>query len=412
MTLFSGIILLGMAYINYKIFKDYKNFGTVFSFVWSILFIIIFISGDMFYAVKAKSIIIILTGAVLISLGGIIAKAIFYKESRKNKEKPIFNTKLLRSCEYTTMILLPAYVLKCIDVYKSRNALNIFYSMRNVMINSDESPLGSFWSNIAFFSMILAFIQFNEYQKNKKNKFMTILICTVSIVYNILSGSCAMIVFFCLTLMGCYLIRNKEIKIRKVSLYLLIAVFSFLFISFMLNKADIRNSRGIVDNLSALKNNFLAYLIGPYIAFDQTFNLLYNIIPSNALFRNILLMLNKGLGLKIALPPIYFPFIHVAKDIETNVYTIYGYYFYNLNIIEMIMLMVILGILLSYIYKKAKEQSDICIIFYGLFFASVCLSIYGEYFFRNIIMYLKIIVVLFIFYNNLSFNFKRKDFRV
>lgn len=398
------LLLLGMAYINYKIFNDYKNFSTIFCIVWAILFIILTIFKDMFFSLNNFVIVIVLSGAISISVGGIIIKFLFRKNISREKKVISLNKGILKTCSAVMVILLPFYLLKCIKIYKSTKYLNIFYSMRLRMVKSTENPLGSFWSNVIIISVAFALICFNEYLKNREYKRIAQLTVAVSLIYNLFSGSSSMLVFLSLSLIGCYLVRNERIKIKKVSTYFMLALSGFLFISYMLNKSAINNKKGLINNVGNLFSNLIDYLVGPIIGFSQALVSPRTYIPKNEMWRSILIIIKKIFSNNIKIPSMHFPFISIGEGKVTNVYTIFGYYYFDLSIVGMIVFLILLSIVINFVYIKALRKSDICVIFYGLFFASICLSIFAEYFMREVIIFFKIGVVLFIFYNSIRFR--------
>jgi len=91
--------------------------------------------------------------------------------------------------------------------------------------------------------------------------------------------------------------------------------------------------------------------------------------------------------------------IYTDTPLPTNVYTIYYTYFLDYGYLGVFILMFIIGIFSSLVFKRAYiKKEKIYIFLYGMVFAGLIISCANEFFFTTVSYWIQAIIFLYIIY--------------
>ena len=178
--------------------------------------------------------------------------------------------------------------------------------------------------------------------------------------------------------------NNRKKLINKVSVKSqILVVASILGLSLLMNSMrSINNNYGLFDKNSSL----IQYIGKPIIAFDQW------ILPHSNASKEILFLepINKVL-LKLEL--IDYDNIKLASLGQFNVYTYLKVPYMEFGLLGVLVLMLLIGILVNYLYLKSKTGSRNWLIFYSFYSYAIVMSFFDWQFGITTYVYLILFLI-------------------
>ena len=375
----SCILLFLIFYLNKSEVKDIGYPPTIYSLLWFFIIFIHFLTVEFdlieINELKLPTLLFIVFGTIIFSLGGLIGRSIKIKE----KPKQIIHLGLRKHKIYpliiVTIICLYFLTLNSLFLIASNQVME--GDMRNLRyaINKGES-LGIYKYGI-YLSYLLFFIFSNHFLSFGRSKFLVVLMAIISIFYAVLStGRTNLMLLFSL-IFGLLLI-HKKLNIRR-SIY----GFTFFFIGFfayaiILGKGgDSENS--LLDNLQSVYVNSLQYLLGGVTALGEYLNekILYR--NGENTFRFFYAALDQIGWLEMTREELMLTEEFIDVPFRTNVYTVYRYYLDDFGILFSFLMILIFGLVHTIVYNKSKKNRSITNMFaYSILLYCLLISFFQD----------------------------------
>lgn len=401
-----SLMLLLLAILNYYIGKTLLYPPVIFSLWWALLLFFLVIAGDMFYEVSADTLLIYFMGAFAFSLGGIIPFIVARKNVSNKKSEGIiqkvfeyksFHRKIINAGLLISLIILPFFWFKVRDIATLSNINNFWVAIRYETVYGNAN-LGFFKYFLGILNLFAIFSYLESLDKiSKTDKIKMYLIIIVIIIYNLLLMQRIGIIFLVFTLIAVKFMYERKINFQFLFKSIAVLVILFGIPAVLLGKGgSIHNS--LLENIEGILKMAALYTLGGAVGFNNVvMNPCQYIDTGFTTFRFFYALLNR-IGLAHYNLPKMIP-IYTYTPLPTNVYTIYYTYFLDYGYLGVFILMLIIGIFSSFVFKRAYFKKDkIYIFLYGMVFAGVIISCANEFFFTTLSYWIQAIIFLYIIY--------------
>lgn len=370
MLIIGTIILATLSFFNSRIGRSWLYPPALFSGIWAVLLGGLWLSGDKFEPISIYSISIFVVGTLAFSVGGLptISDMPSLPQKSQTEEQRQNIYKALNIAILVLALAFPLYIQKLIELSLSYQSDNFFIGLRGTTSNESGS-LGIF-SYIIAFSTFFALVGFCQDDGHRKRRAQSIILIIIAFIYSLSTTARIGALMLGFSLVGIACIRNAKINIKALLIGSIGTVSIFSLGAVVLNKgASIETSLG--ENISSISDGIQAYALSGIVAFDQVING-YSGVTSD--FRSLRFFgaFAKAIGFDVNLPSSNLDYTLVP--IPTNIYTIYFGYFTDFGWIGLIALMFLLGLITSWIFKRAVNKDPFSMIMYSLIFSSLILT--------------------------------------
>ncbi|TCO60259.1 O-antigen polymerase [Caldanaerobacter subterraneus] len=396
-------MLVLLAILNYYIGKTLLYPPVVFSLWWALLLFSLVIAGDIFYEISAETLLIYFMGAFAFSLGGIIPFLVARKNIKsvytiqKAFEYKSFHKKVINAGLLISLIVLPFFWFKLREIATLSHIDNFWVAIRYETVYGSAN-LGFFRYFLGVLNLFTIFSYLESLDKiSKTDKIKAYFVIVIAIIYNLLLMQRIGIIFLVFAFIGVKFIYEGEINFQFLFKSIAVLVILFGIPAVLLGKGgSIHNS--FIENIKGVSKMVALYTLGGAVGFN---NVVMN--PSRYIgtgfttFRFFYAVLDR-IGLAHYNLPKMVP-IYTDTPLPTNVYTIYYTYFLDYGYLGVFILMFIIGIFSSLVFKRAYiKKEKIYIFLYGMVFAGLIISCANEFFFTTVSYWIQAIIFLYIIY--------------
>lgn len=416
MTSFLFSIVLGLlALVNRRVGASWLYPPAIFAAVWCALLLGLTISGSVFYAVSEATYCVYLIGAICFSAGGFLpilrmpdAKSLRRLRTRSTSNRAAMNA--VKAAVVALVVCFPWYWSFLQDLGMTSGYNNIWIAVRaRIVALSDTQwtePAARWdsvlFSNLVTFAGLLALIAVVEEGTTKRERLLVKIQVLIALIYTVLTASTAGAASLLGGILGIRSLKKGRLRLSEAILTLTVFLLVFATIAVILGKGRIKPSASFSDNIGPATEVVEWYTFGGLVAFDRVVQDPSSITASWSVSRFFLLTANK-LGATFDVPSLNAEYTAIASGMSTNVYTMYFSYFRDYGWLGIVIFPGVLGLVLTWIYSRAKAGSREAMLLYGMTFSGIVLSGFNEGFFLALNTLLKGSVVAW-----LLFSFPRR----
>jgi oligosaccharide repeat unit polymerase len=385
--------LLVLVAINYYWHKSIWSPAVAYSLIWFISLLSILLAGSYYYPISNQALFIYFYGACVFSFASLLTSSAFQRNKNFFEREILSNTKVMSTLKFLFFFLLFTLPFFCYSQYllveNQHPTITSFFPMiRNYSTHNIANP--SFLNNALVLSQFVFFAILNE-DFSKKMKFFSFLLACI---YGIMLGSKLPIITVFLIVFFIYGLQ-KKMTLRFFIALIILALIFFIIGLFYINLHGGKSH--IYENQNML-NLTLGYWLGGIVAFS---NFLQSAFVSPDIFYAFKQNLN-SLGASFYVDvknTLYMPYTYINATQNTNVYTIYSFYFQS-SFLILTAWIGLLSIILTLLYYKFKHKNEnFYLILYSVVAApAIMLSFHADHFFTNENYILKAIIFYFILY--------------
>jgi oligosaccharide repeat unit polymerase len=377
--------------INYKFAgKSVLYPALIFSAVWTLALALLAVSDGVFYPVLPETFVIFLCGVLAFSVGCWLAILPATSPPIRSAEFQASSNRIITVLLSIVLIIAPFY----------------YHWISNLVGEGDKSPflllaraatqemMGksaafTFFGTISELSRIVAMMAFWEREKHPKRSVLAI---TVALVMCGLTGQKSGPLMLIISLICIDWIRTRRLRWKLLMVMAFIMIGIATIVEFYVHLGG----ESFSGNMGAIFRMFILYGSGGLVGFDRVVRQ-PNIIPQfNPIYVTILRVVRR-LGGQADIPEVA-DFVNVGPNgFQDNVYTIFWAYL-DFGYIGMLLTTVVIGFIVTLIYKRAIAKSHIFVFLYATLVFSIVFSIFTEYFVSMIYYLLKVCVVSWLVY--------------
>jgi oligosaccharide repeat unit polymerase len=408
MTLAISLVILAIAGLNRWIGKSVLYPPVLFSMVWAFSLFLVYQGGRAFFPIAGDTLLFYLWGVCAFAVGGALGLGIWSLRvvpgpPRCSKIEASRSDAIHRSLDALLLLLLialPFYIKRLLDLASGTVIADFWMGIHSRLTDygtEEGSRTVSLLDNCVVLSLVVAMVACREDDGTRPSRLRSVLAAAIALTYTLLRGERAGAIILLLGLLSISWIRGRKIK-WKFLLVVTSAFFAVFFaIAFLLEKGYVERQAALRENVPALAQQVEWYAAGGVVAFDQVFHDPKKIPPVWGIDRTFRQAANK-LGANFQIPSLHADFVDIGPEMFTNVYTFYFAYFPDFGMSGVTIILLILGLIASYVFQLAAHGNPIAQIVFGILFADIALSGFADEFFLGLNFLAKTLLFTYLLY--------------
>ncbi|MGH8539443.1 MAG: O-antigen polymerase [Stenotrophobium sp.] len=408
MIFFVALVLGLLLAANHAVSRNLLYPPTVFTGVWLLSIVALIFSGDAYYPVSGETLMVYLIGAMAFSAGGfVILAGLSNGDIKRSAFTAIQLTRRHRVLDFVLLMVvigLPFYLQKSTAGVDLSDPM-FWANLRTVALEVSDTSQRSFdlVNNLAILSIFLAMSMHYENDGTFPRKWRCYLAILLALIYGAAQGTKGNVVTLILTLVFISSMRAGRLNfvVMGSAVLLSLAIFTIALAFSNFAYMDLQAS---VETLKFLAENTRDYWLGGVVAFDHIVHD-PNSIPSTQKLSRFFLETANGFGANFQLPNNNPAFTNISESRSTNVYTIYCSYFKIYGWFGVASGLSMLGVVLTWVYAKARKGNPGAILFYGANITGLVLSVQAGHFVLALNFYIKMLIFFcFVYYGSALFR--------
>jgi len=366
-------------------------FCFVFMLTLTLAYGAIFLFG--FYPISYETMAVYGAGNISFIIGALLTSKVF-PEKRNNSV--VNNYKYLK---VIFMIVLVFLIFYSPVLYKEfiQATPPMSFSLRILRIRErglTEQVYSTLSNNLIILSTFLIMLGAYLYSKSKLNIVFLILAYITFASYNFITGTRAAIILISLACVFVYVINTQKISKLFIFSGLIVTFLLGAFVAIFMGKDGMDRNQGIDKNLGKVVENYFSYTVQGVILFDN-----YLIQEKSGVAPNWdILSGTKEVVNKVSATQVFdvntkfSDFSYFSKDKTGNVYTIYFSVYPLYGFTGVLIFFLFYGAFCAFIYERNKGVWTVFLCYLN---ATLCLNIFNEQIFTNMIFTLKLMAFIF-----------------
>lgn len=398
------LLILGLTFLNLYFGKSVLYPPALFSAIWSVCLLGLIIAGDRFYPLSTASLLIFLMGVIAISIGGGVTRSLVLRRperalvtSKVSPSRHNYVRRLLDWGLFVCIVGLPFYWQKASAAALASGRAGFFAGVRQENLVAEETLTSiSLLDNIVVLAALLAPVVFFENDGSRRQRWRTVIAVVLATAYGALTASKGSPIHLIIVLLVVYWLKVGRPSTSFIVILGITCLGLFVVGIILINLIDLNVYEPIdlVRSGLAITPN---YMLGSLVGFDRIFNREQIVENTQSISRGVLGIARK-LGADVELPSIHAQYTMISNFENTNTYTLYFSYIGDLGVAGTFVWMVILGMLLTYIYRAALSKHPIAIVLYAVIADAIIFSIHAEHFLLGVNQYGKTLILLLFLY--------------
>jgi len=382
------VIVLGiLGWANARIGKSVLYPPALFSTLWTVLMFTLFLCGGFFDRISEETLMIYLLGAVMFSLGGLLilrfSRGIDVSHGSPTRYQQAFLRHVIDITIAVLFLAFPFYWMR-LQRLSMMHGIGVEFYTGLRMQTATDVPRDQAFGMFGYLTALATFATFTSFymddgSRAQRTRFFTL--AAITLTYHLFSAARSGAIVLIFGLIGMASLRAGRLRIKTLIIGLI--VFSLVFsIPAILLKKGGSQDQSATENLASIAESALVYAISGPVAFDQVVRAPDNLGETTGLTFRFFKAAAKAFDPTVVVPSGILSFTFVPSP--TNVYTMYYPYYTDFGVTGLAIIMFCLGIITTWIYKKATAYSAPFVILYGLTFGSLVTSSAGELFFTGL----------------------------
>ncbi|HKE33453.1 MAG TPA: O-antigen polymerase [Candidatus Angelobacter sp.] len=376
MLLFAILTLSLLAIVNYRIGGRALLYPpVVFSAIFAFDLFLVWVAGDLFYAMLPQTLVVLVYGAFAFSLGAWLAMLQPTGRAPGTQVLPKSSDRMITILVAVVVASFPAYVYWIYQLVSARRgpaALSFLLLARMSMVELMGKSLAfTVFGTLSEIALIVALIAFYEREGHSKRALLAI---AVSIAMGLLMGQKSGPLSLIVGLLCIDWIKTRRVRWKVLIAMALIFAALTATIEFYVHLGG----DSLQEKAVPIVQNFAIYASGGIVAFDRLARQ-PNVAPPVNDFYPYYLRIVRKLGGHVEVPEVA-DFISIGPHgTAVNVYTIY-WSFLELGYFGAIACVGVIGLLLTLIYKRAIQNSSLWVLLFAVLFRGVVFAPFNNQF--------------------------------
>jgi oligosaccharide repeat unit polymerase len=372
-----------------RLFKTLYAPPVVFSAIWTIgialHYIFSFTLLPDLLPLSSVTYILFTSGSLCFGLGSFLSAIVFSKPQVKNENLlKSGNTlpvalKLRLILVLITLLVLPFYVKKAIEIVVSSEIENFLVGLRNELSVGD-ADYGWYKYIITLSIITFSLCLFESIKKPTiVNRIILLISFLITVGYVVLFTGRTFFLLIFLNYCFANLLLNPKFKIKRLLVLIPLALLTFILLGLLLNKGGSFDD-SLRDNVKSSSELTAVYVVGAFSAFEYESDKLVSVANMGINSLRFFYLIGDKLGFII--PPefkasLVQDFVYVPY--ETNVYTYYSPYYRDFGYLYPLICLILFGFIHMLVFIKAKEtKNPKMILYYSLLMYPLTMSIFSD----------------------------------
>lgn len=376
--------MLALTVLNYRLSRSVLYPPFIFCFMWVVDTFLYSLHLVRLDRVHEETFLVICSGALLFTLGGVLAKLVPGALIRTRfvligqHLRPLADPLRTRWIKYFLMVLVVIGTLYVLHVVMGLAAYgtgsNFLARARNAGTSSSApSDEHSFILPYVILWAIYLSVLFQLEERDKTFWLMAVL----AFIASILSGDRTHLLLMISAVTGMYLLKNDRLTFRSALRFIRWPALFFILLWVALIFVN-KDTSGFGSSVAGVAELFLvSYIVGPTAALDYFLRhqAEYAGAPEHT-FKFFLTIASSLHLIHYTPPPTFDTFVQVP--FPTNVYTVYKFYIADFGLYGALGTMLVIGFLHTLLYRKARTGSKLAMYFFSLTLFPLILVIFDD----------------------------------
>lgn len=394
--------------LKVKLKVGFNNPALIFCFIFSVILTMAWISSYLFdfYPISMETYSVYGCGNIAFIAGSLLVRWIYrYEKKIHNNEH---NDNPLHIMSILILLCLILYIPVAYTDFLQATpdmpfALKILRTREKGL---EEQLFSTMTNNFIVLSSCLVMLASYLFAKNRMSFTVFLAIYVVFCFYNFITGTRAAILLISLSCVFVYTISS--IRVSKLFLLALLssAIMLGSLIAIFMGKDGMDRDDKFVNNIEKVAHNYFSYSVQGVILFDNYVLSKGGIEANWDILSGVKEVINKVSGEPVFnIKSKHSQFSYFSKENKGNVYTIYFSIFPRYGLLGVVFFLLLYGMACEYIYKKS---TGVFLVLLGFINATLCLTIFNEQIFTNIVFTIKFLTFLCLMKFIVFFNDKIK----
>ena len=378
---FTLIFFFLLVLVNYRVQRSVLYPPFIFCAMWLLDLTLVRLNLIELDPVHGNTLAIVAAGAMFFSAGGILAGLVprillathidIFRPLERNTSDSLRNTLTI-----VLLCALPVMFYQVLQLSKAQGGgLNVLMQARLELIdeiNGGESSLPVLIIGYISLYANLTALLFATGKRDRKYWTVT----AVALFACILATGRTNILLLLSGLSTIYLLRTKKESLLSAARFLRwpLAAFLALFVTLIFTN---KNTDGMIGGVAEIATfSIISYIVGPLAAFDGVVQNPSNFPMDSSHILEFPLHLASSLHLIESQPKMISSFVFVP--FETNVYTIFRYYYLEFGTIGALVFFAFIGLVHSLLYLKARQGGRFSTYLFGYSVFTIVMVIFED----------------------------------
>jgi oligosaccharide repeat unit polymerase len=366
MTALACGLLALLAFLNRRIGRSLFYPPALYCAWWSVLLLILSLSGDAFYDLSFTTLTVYMLGAVAFTVGGVfrIASHPVVEQSQAISEtQQRAAGRFLLLAGTLLLLIFPFYWQHLQDLRAASFYADFWRAVRHQTTSGlvDDVGFGVFRYAIGLASFVSLIAVSHIDPRSRRTTYRAGALFAVAIVYHFLTAARMGAITLLFGILAVSRMRSGRVNWKALCTCALLLAIVFTVPAVLLQKGG-DPTKSLGENISGVLGSLRLYMVGGLVGFNQVVDD-PSVFPHWLSFRFFLALAHAFVP-SVEVPNIVLPF--TATPALTNVYTIYGSYFADFGWLGIAVIMCLHGYIITALYQHAQRGRPEAVILYGV----------------------------------------------
>ncbi|MGL5529423.1 MAG: O-antigen polymerase [Plesiomonas shigelloides] len=392
-----------------KLKVGFNNPALIFCFVFSVVLTMAWISSYLFdfHPISMEAYSVYGCGNIAFIAGSLLVRWIYRHETKIYNNEQSDNP-LNIVCILTLLCLIIYIPVAYTEFLQATPDMSFALKiLRTREKGLDEQIFSTMTNNFIVLSSCLVMLASYLFAKKRISFAVFFVVYVVFCFYNFITGTRAAILLISLSCIFIY--AMSSVRVSKLFLLVLLssAIILGSLIAIFMGKDGMDRDGKLSDNIDKVVQNYFSYSVQGVILFDNYVSGKYGGVEANwDILSGVKEVVNKISGEpEFNIKSKYSQFSFFSKENSGNVYTIYFSIFPLYGLGGVVFFLMFYGMACEYVYIKS---TGVFLVLLGFINATLCLNIFNEQVFTNIVFTLKFLTFLFLMKLIVYFNRRLK----
>jgi oligosaccharide repeat unit polymerase len=398
MTLVASLLIGVLALISLRVGRSLLYPPALYSAWWTVLLLVVWLSGDTFYPLSLKTLSIYVLGAMAFTFGGVLRLVSWRVNARQHVVSDAQECAASRFVVLGIIILIlafPFYWQRLQDLSAASHYSDFLRGVRQQTSSGLAGEPGfGVYEYLMGLASFLALVAVHHDDGSRRSRARTALVIAIALTYHFLTAARLGAMTMLFGIVAVSRMRSEKVNWRLWCASGLLLLLVFAIPAVLLQKGgDLSKSLG--ENAIGILRSVQLYTVGGLVCFNQVVDDL-SVFPEWLSFR-FFFALARAVGFGVEVPPVILPF--TATPSPANIYTIYGSYFADFGWIGIVTIMLTHGYLSTMLFQSAVRRRPEAVILFGVAVSRLLMSAATDGFLISLSYWLQAIIYILAVYH-------------
>ena len=403
-VILAGVVILAAAAgANYCVARSWLYPPVLFCSWWSFILLVLLVSSGLFHPVGSDSIVLFVIGALAYSTGALFAWPMPSSSPNRPFETDANESrigKVYLAIFSSIIVTLPLFALHMFTLATGAPSDSFWTAMRRAAMEQSNLPGGGGLVSIGSLAplyLILSYIAVYELTFSPRYRRTLLTLVGLTFVFQLLTTARSSIAELIVGAIAILAIRRGRPPIRVTLVLVILFLLVFGLNQFLLKKMEADWTAPANERVVKILRGVAVYSAGSLVAFDDVMKHPGHVRNTWKIYKPFVRIANKfDAGLPVLSQ--HLEETNIGSGLAINTYTFYFTYYVDFGIIGVVCAAMLFGLVSTIVYRMARSNNPIGIIWYALVVYGIVMSTFAECVFLEITLWMKAFICVFLMY--------------